>query len=102
MTLLTTSEIKIIVIQVIIMAILGAFMLLYSTQPANLSPAPTSVSNATTSIDSSSQSWIGSLISLPSGMGELTFITLLVISPFLFFDAFIAIRVAKDLATGWI
>lgn len=102
MTLLTTAEIKIIVIQVIIMAVLGAFMSLYSTEPIALTPAPSSVTNSSTTASASDQSWIESLLSLPSGMGELAFITILVISPFLFFDAFIAIRVAKDLATGWI
>lgn len=102
MTLLTTAEIKIIVIQVIIMAVLAAFMSLYSTEPIALTAAPSTVTNQSTSASASDQSWIESLLSLPSGMGELAFITILVISPFLFFDAFIAIRVAKDLATGWV
>lgn len=102
MTLITTSEIKIIVIQVIIMAILGAFMSLYSTEPVALQASPTTATNASTSVSSSDQSWIENILSLPSGMGQLVFISLLVISPFLLFDAFIALRVAKDLATGWI
>jgi len=102
MTLLTTAEIKIIVIQVIIMAVLAGFMSLYSTEPIPLTAAPSTATNQSTSVSASDQSWIGSLLSLPSGMGELFFISLLIISPFLFFDAFIAIRVAKDLATGWI
>lgn len=102
MTLITTAEIKIIVIQVIIMALLGAFMSLYSTEPVALQASPTTATNATTSVSANDQSWIESLLSLPTGMGELVFISLLIISPFLFFDAFIALRVAKDLATGWI
>lgn len=102
MTVITTSEIKMIVIQVIIMALLGAFMSLYSTEPAALTASPSTATNASTSVSSSDQSWIESLLSLPAGMGELVFISLLVISPFLFMDAMIALRFAKDIATGWI
>jgi hypothetical protein len=102
MTEITTSEIKVIVIQIIIMALLGAFMLLYSDAPINQNSAPISAINQSTQVSSSSQSWITSIISIPEGMGELVFISLLVISPFLLFDAFIALRFAKDIATKWI
>ena len=104
MTEITTSEIKIIVIQIIIMAILGIFMLLYSAQPINIQQAPSSAVNQSTeeSISSSDQSWISDLISIPEGMGTLVIISSLIIAPFLFFDAFIALRFAKDIATKWI
>ena len=104
MTEITTSEIKIIVIQIIIMAILGTFMLLYSSQPINSQNIPSSATNQSQSstISSSDQSWISNLISIPDGMGTLAMISALIISPFLAFDGFIALRFAKDIATKWL
>lgn len=102
MTEVTTSEIKIIVIQIIIMAILGAFNFLYFAADVQDNQVPTSAINQSSQVSSSSQSWISNIISIPEGMGTLVFISLLIISPFLFFDAFIALRFAKDLATKWI
>jgi len=104
MTEITTSEIKIIVIQLIIMAVLGVFMILYSTEPMTSQNIPgTAINQSTdTEVSATDQSWISNLISLPEGMGTLAFISLLVISPFLLFDAFIALRFAKDIATKWL
>ncbi|MDD5387621.1 MAG: hypothetical protein PHQ22_10550 [Sulfuricurvum sp.] len=102
MTVITTSEIKILAIQVILMALLGAFMALYSVQPAEIGAPIGSVVSSNTTVSATDQSWISSIISLPSGMGDLAFITLLIIAPFVFFDAMIALRFAKDIATGWI
>ena len=102
MTEITTSEIKIIVIQIIIMAILGIFMLLYSASPINSQNVPGTAVNQSIEVSSSDQSWISELISIPEGMGTLAIISSLVIAPFLLFDAFIALRFAKDIATKWI
>lgn len=104
MTEITTSEIKIIAIQIIIMAVLGVFMLLYSDSPVNAQNVPGTAINQSTGqeISASDQSWISNLISIPEGMGTLIFISALIITPFLFFDAFIALRFAKDIATQWL
>lgn len=96
------SELKIIAIQVILMAILGAFMLLYSQSSTPQANIPGTATNQSIEVSSSSQSWITSLISIPSGMGDLFFISLLVISPFLIFDGIIALRFAKDIVTNWL
>ena len=102
MTLITTSEIKILAIQVILMALLGAFMLLYSASPAETQAPIGSAVSSNASVSASEQSWISNIISLPGEMGDLLFITMLVIAPFVFFDAMIALRFAKDITTGWI
>lgn len=104
MTEITTSEIKIIVIQMIIMAILGMFMGLYSSQPITSTDIPGNAVNQSQSneVPSSDQSWITSLISIPEGMGTLALISACVIGPFLLFDTFIALRFAKDIATKWL
>ena len=102
MTEITTSEIKIIVIQIIIMAILGIFMLLYSASPINSQNVPGTAVNQSIEVSASDQSWISELISIPEGMGTLAIISSLIIAPFLFFDAFIALRFAKDIATKWL
>jgi hypothetical protein len=100
-TSLTASEIKMIYIQIIVMAILGTTMFLYVQTPIQSSPAITSSAGIQTSV-SSSGSWINTLLGIPEGMGELFFISALIISPFLVMDTFIAIRFVKDIATGWI
>lgn len=102
MTDITPSEIKIIGIQVIIMAILGVFMILYSSAPVTTSVIPGTAANQSVQVSATDQSWISNIISIPNGMGTLKFISLLVIAPFLFFDGFIALRFAKDIATQWI
>jgi len=102
MTNITTSEIKILAIQVILMSILGVFMLLYSTTSTDISTPSSTASSQSTSISSSGGSWILGIIYIPEGMGVLAFISALVISPFLFFDAMIAIRFAKDISTQWV
>lgn len=102
MTIITTSEIKMIVIQVIVMALLGAFMSLYSVEPAPLTASPGTATNSSTTASASDQSWIESLLSLPPGMGDMLFISLLIISPFLYIDSVIALRFAKDISTGWV
>lgn len=103
MTEITMSEIKILTIQIILMAVLGAFMLLYASAPITTISSPTSsANNQTTSVSASDQSWITNIISIPTGMDVLFLISALIISPFLFFDAFIALRFAKDIVTKWI
>lgn len=84
------------------MAILGGFMLLFSQSSVSQSTVPVTTINQSTHVSASDQSWISNLIGVPEGMGELIFISLLVISPFLIFDGMIALRFAKDIATKWI
>lgn len=101
MTELTTTEIKILVIQILFMAIMGVFVYLYSSQPiVNDININTNAANQT-SVDSQG-SWINNLISLPAVLGDLFFVTALIITPFLLFDAFIALRFVKDLVSNWI
>ena len=102
MTSITTSEIKILAIQVILMAILGVFMVLYASAPTPISSPTTSAANQSTSVSSSDASWIEGIIYIPAGMGTLAFISALVMSPFLFFDALISIRFIKDISTQWV
>ena len=102
MTTITTSEIKLLVIQLILMAILTGFMLLYASTGGTTTTPQTSYTASTTSIDSSGSSWITNLLSLPPGMDTMVLISLLVISPFLFLDVIIGIRFAKDITTQWV
>jgi len=51
MTTLTTSEIKMIVIQIILVAILTAMMSLYAVSPVTSTQVPNSATAATTSTD---------------------------------------------------
>jgi len=102
MTSITTSEIKILAIQVILMAILGTFMLLYASSPTPTSYPTSTAANQSTSVSASDASWIGGIIYIPEGMGTLAFISALVMAPFIFFDGMIAIRFIKDISTQWV
>lgn len=102
MTTITTSEIKILAIQVILMALLTGFMALYAIFPGITSTPQTTSTAANTSVDASGSSWITEILSIPDGMETMLLISVLVISPFLFFDAMIAIRFIKDISTQWV
>jgi len=102
MTSITGSEIKILAIQVILMAILGMFMLLYASSVTPISSPTTIAVNQTSYVSASDASWISGIIYIPEGMGTLALISSLVIAPLLFFDAMIAIRFIKDIATQWV
>ncbi len=102
MTTLTTSEIKMIVIQIILVAILTAMMSLYAISPVTNTNIPTSATAATTTTDNESGSWILGLIYIPEGMETMALISALVLSPFLLMDIPIALRFAKDIATQWV
>lgn len=102
MTTLTTSEIKMIVIQIILMAILTAMMSLYALSPLPSTTVPTSATAATNSTDSASGTWILGLVFIPEGMETMTLISALVMAPFLLMDIPIALRFAKDIATQWV
>ncbi len=93
MTEITSSELKIIYIQITFMALLGVFMALYASEPI---PAQT------LTLDEKDASFLEGLVSLPEGFGELVYISALVITPFLIFDSIILIRFAKDIITNWI
>jgi len=102
MTTITTSEIKLLVIQLILMAFLTGFMLLYASTSTTTTTPQTSYTASTSSIDATSTSWISNLLSIPAGMDTMLLISLLVISPFLFLDVIIGIRFFKDITTQWV
>ncbi len=102
MTTITTSEIKILTIQIVLMALLGAFMVVYAQSPTPTSSPATTSTAASASVNADDASWISSIIYIPAGMDTMILLSVLVISPFLFFDAFIAIRFIKDISTQWI
>lgn len=101
MTEITTSEIKILVIQIIFMALIGGFMFFYSNTPISETSIPGTAANKS-AVSAEDQGWISNLIALPAGMGNLGILVSLVVGVFLLFDAMIAIRFAKDIATQWV
>lgn len=100
MTTITDSEIKMIVIQIILMAILTAMMGLYATSTTPTYNIQTTAGAAST-VDTSG-SWILGLIYIPAGMETMALISALVLAPFLLMDIPIALRFAKDIATQWV
>lgn len=102
MTTITETEIKLIVIQIILMAILTTMMGLYAASVPQTTTIPTTASAITTDASTSGGSWILGLIYVPEGMDTMFLISALVMAPFLLLDIPIALRFAKDLATQWV
>jgi len=117
MTEVTSSELKMIYIELVIIGIIGAFMLLYDQSPIPETSQGYGLSNPIMSQDSinnqssvspseTSGNWISNLISdtlgLPVAKTEIILVSLIVLVPMTVMNVFTAIRIIKDLATQWI
>lgn len=102
MTQITSVEIKILVIQIVFMAILGGFMTVYAVLPTPINSPDTTAIASTNTTSPGNDYWILGLVYVPDGMETMILVSSLVLAPFLLFDAFIAARFLKDLATQWV
>lgn len=104
MTALTGSEIKTILFALFFVALLGAFMGLYSQSPipSQKYTGNTSTSNQTTA---TSDAWISGLLpSLPEPFNDpiVAIVTGIIIIPVGIMLSYISIRAIKDLISQWV
>lgn len=110
MTEITTSEIKLIYIQIFLMAIIGVFIFLYVNQPITQSYNINSQASNSSSVSGTDASWItgltpkdaglGSL--LPNGVADIIIVSSVFLVPLTIMNLFTAIRFIKDIATQWV
>ena len=111
MTEITPSEIKMIYIQIILMAIIGVFLFFYAQQPVSQSYSITGTATSqNTSVSSTDAGWLEGLMTpdaglggyLPTGTIEIIIVSSIILIPLTIMNAFTVIRYAKDLGTQWI
>lgn len=111
MTEITQGEIKLIYIQILVMAIVGVFIFLYSAQPITQGYAINSqVSSQNTSVSATDAGWMNTLMPanaglgglLPQGGAELIIVASIFLIPLTIMNTFTVIRFVKDMATQWI
>lgn len=111
MTEITPGEIKLIYLQIVMMAIIGIFVFLYSSQPINQDVSVNSnINNASTNVNSKDASWITNLMSndaglsqfLPNGLSDILIVSAVFLIPLTIMNLITAIRFIKDISTQWI
>lgn len=106
MTEVTQSELKMLYIEIIIVAVAGVFMLLYSQSPINQSVTTSTVTNQTASVSTNNAQWSTQLVDdtlgLPIGFSAIIIVSSIFLIPLTIMNALTLIRIIKDLATQWI
>jgi len=105
MTNITSSELKILYIEIIIVSIIGVFLLLYSHSP--ITQTATSGGTLTnTSTLSSPMPWsttlVDSTLGLPVGLSAIIIVSSIFLVPMTIMNSLVIIRLAKDFVTQWL
>ena len=106
-TTITENEIKLIYIEIMLIAVIGVFLFFYIGNPIQSTTMDTTIANAQDkTVSSSDASWITGLASptlgLPVGATEIIVVSSIFLIPLTIMNTFIALRFIKDIATGWI
>lgn len=106
-TTITENEIKLIYIEIMLVAVIGVFLFFYIGNPISSVSMDTPAATAQDKgVSSSDASWITSMASptmgLPVGVTEIIVVSSIFLIPLTIMNAFVALRFVKDIATGWI
>ena len=105
-TTITENEIKLIYIEIILVAIVGVFMFFYIGAPVQETTMSTTSSSSSSSVSSTDADWIGNMatptLGLPVGAAEILVVSSIFLIPLTIMNAFVAIRFIKDISTGWV
>jgi len=105
-TTITEGEIRLIYIELVLIAIIGVFLFLYIGDPIQETSIPGTASVENTTVDAKEVSWLTGMVSpnlgLPIGVTEIIIVSSIFLVPLTILNAFVAIRIIKDLATGWV
>lgn len=106
MTEVTPSELKMLYIEIVVVAVVGVFMLLYNQSPISQPLTTTSVTNQSTSVSANNSQWSTKLVDetlgLPIGFSAIIIVSSIFLIPLTIMNALTIIRIIKDLATQWI
>ena len=106
-TTITEGEIRLIYVEIVMVAIIGVFVALWSLSPIVAPPSPTGPAPMTSGeVHAEDSSWISNLMDdvagLPIGAKEIFIVSSIVLIPLTIMNSFVVIRIVKDLATGWL
>lgn len=106
MTNITASELKMLYIEVIMVAIVGVFMFLYSASPiSEAAPAAKTVTSGSSSSEADlpwSTSLVDSTLGLPVGYSAIIIVSSIFLVPMTIMNALTLARLAKDFLTQWV
>lgn len=106
-TTITEGEIRLIYIEIVMVAIIGVFVALWSLSPIVAPPSPTGAAPvASGDVRAEDSSWVANLMDdvagLPIGSAEIFIVSSIILIPLTIMNSFVVIRIVKDLATGWL
>lgn len=106
MTEVTPSELKMLYIEIIIVAVAGVFMLLYNQSPIGQNIVTSDAVAYNQSVSASSSPWstafVDSTLGLPIGFSAIIIVSSILLIPLTIMNGLTIIRLAKDFATQWI
>lgn len=106
MTEVTPSELKMLYLEIIVVAIVGVFMFLYNQSPITQTLTTNSVTNQSTTVSTENAPWstrlVDETLGLPIGFFAIIIVSSIFLLPMTIMNALTLIRIAKDLATQWI
>ena len=106
MTEVTPSELKMLYIEIIIVAIAGVFMFLYNQSPIGQGITQSDALLSNESVSVSSSPWgttlVDSTLGLPIGVSAIIIVSSIFLIPLTIMNALTILRIAKDFATQWV
>lgn len=106
MTNVTASELKLLYIQIVLVAIMGFFMFLYSQSPIDQSANVQTNITSQSSVNSNDLPWstklVDSNLGIPDGLVAIILISSIILVPMTIMNSLTLLRLAKDVFTQWI
>lgn len=106
MTEITPSELKMLYIEIVIVAIIGVFVFFYSLSPITQIATGTGVSTNGTTASPSSIPWgttlVDSTLGLPIGASAIFIVASIFLVPMTIMNALTLSRLAKDFVSNWV
>lgn len=107
MTEVTPSELKMLYIEILVVAVVGVFMFLYNASPITQSATTeTNVTQQTSINTDQNKPWsttlVDSTLGLPLGFSAIIIVSSIFLIPMTIMNVLTLIRIAKDLATQWL
>lgn len=105
MTEITPSELKMLYVEIVIVAIMGVFMSSYAASPIEQNYISGTATNGT-SASSSSVPWstvlVDSTLGLPVGVSAILIVSSIVLIPMTIMNSLTILRLAKDFISKWV
>lgn len=106
MTEINPSELKMLYIEIIILAIVGVFLLFYSASPITQTYTGSGATSPTTNTSPSNIPWgttlVDKTLGLPIGYSAILVVSSIFLIPMTIMNALVLARLAKDFFTQWV